>query len=320
MKFPVRLLAAASVLAFAAGAHAQTTTVRLGHPHATSGALHAGSVAFAEELAKLTNGRYKVQIFPSSALGGEKEMVEQARDGSLDLVVTSTGPVGNFVPEILPFDVPFLFRDYAHARKVMDGPIGQDALAKFAGKNMIGLAWGENGFRHITNNKRAVNSAADLQGVKLRTMQNDIHMTAFKSLGAQPTPMPFPEVFGALQSGQVDGQENPIQVITSAKFGQVQKYLTLSAHVYSPAVIIASTKVYNGLSDADKKAFRDAAVVGGKAMRKKVDELETAGVAEMKAAGVTVNTPDRASFQTALASAEYNKRFGDVLDKVRAVK
>lgn len=321
MKSMTRFALAAALLGGALAVQAQTA-VRLGHPHATSGALHAGSVAFADELAKLTNGKYKVQIFPSSALGGEKEMVEQARDGTLDLVVTSTGPVGGFVPEILPFDVPFLFRDYGHARKVMDGPIGQDALNKFAGKGIVGLAWGENGFRHLTNSKRAVNAPEDMKGLKVRTMQNDVHILAFKSLGALPTPMPFPEVFGALQTGVVDGQENPIQVISSAKFGQVQKFLTLSAHVYSPAVVIASPKMYNALSDADKKAFRDAGVAAGKAMRKRVDELETAGVAEMKAGGVAVNTPDRKSFQLALAPAyvEYNKRFGEVIEKIRAVK
>jgi TRAP-type transport system periplasmic protein len=320
MKKFVRWIVVAGALSFSLGAMAQTTTVRLGHGQASSSALHAGSVAFAEELAKLSNGRFRVQIFPQAALGGEKEMVEQARAGTLDLVVTSTGPVGGFVPEVLPFDVPFLFRDYAHARKVLDGAIGQDVLTRFTPKGMVGLAWGENGFRHLTTSKRPVNAASDLRGLKLRTMQNDVHIAAFRALGAQPEPMPFPEVFGALQSGQIDGQENPIPVITSAKFGQVQKFLALSAHVYSPAVIISSSKLFNSLSDADKKAFRDAAVAGGKAMRRKVDEIEANGVAELKAAGMTVGTPDRASFQTALANAEFNKRFGDVLDRIRAVR
>lgn len=321
MNLIIRLAAAALLAGAFAGAQAQTI-LRLGHPHRSTGALHAGAEAFKAELERLTNGRYKVQIFPSGALGGEKEMVEQAKDGWLDLVLTSTGPVGSFVPEVLPFDVPFLFRDYAHARAVLDGPIGQDALAKFAPRGIIGLAWAENGFRHLTNSKRPIVSPEDLKGLKVRTMQNDVHMEAFKTFGAVPTPLPFPDVFVALQAGEVDGQENPIQVITASKFSRVQKYLTLSGHFYSPAVLIASPKLYNSLSEADKEAFREAGVACGKATRKKVDELEIAGVAQLKSAGMIVNSIDKSKFELALAPAyvDYNKRFGDVLDKIRAVK
>ena len=173
---------------------------------------------FAREVEKRTNGRYKVQNFYSGALGAERESIEAVQLGTLDLTMTSTGPVPNFVPEVAILDIPFLFRDYAHARATLDGPIGVDLLGKFPAKNIVALAWGENGFRHMTNNKRSVMSPDDLKGLKMRTMENPVHIQAYKQFGIIPTPMAFTEVFTALQQGTVDGQENPLSVISAAKF------------------------------------------------------------------------------------------------------
>lgn len=300
------------------------TNLKLGHPQSGTSAFHVGAQAFADEFAKLTNNRYKISIFASGALGGEREMVESVQLGTLDLVVTSTGPVGNFVPETLITDIPFLFRDYDHARKTLDGPIGQELLAKFPAKGIVALGWAENGFRHLTNSKRAVNTPEDMKGLKLRTMENPVHMTAFRALGASPAPMAFTELFTALQQGTVDGQENPIPVITSSKFGQVQKNLTLTGHVYSPALILASTSMVGALNAADKKALQDAAKAGIQAMRKRVNEVEASGVAELKAQGVNVITDvDKTKFQAALAPAyaEYAKKFGEAnIQRIRDVK
>jgi TRAP-type transport system periplasmic protein len=318
-----RFFIALALVATAASTMSQTT-LKLGHPQSSTSAFHVGAQAFADEFAKLTNNRYKVSVFPSGALGGEREMVESVQLGTLDLVVTSTGPVGNFVPETLITDIPFLFRDYEHARKTLDGQIGQDLLSKFPAKGIVALTWAENGFRHLTNSKRAVNTPEDMKGLKLRTMENPVHMTAFRALGASPAPMAFTELFTALQQGTVDGQENPIPVITSSKFGQVQKNLSLTGHVYSPALILASLQMVNGLSAADKKALQDAAKFGAQAMRKRVNEVESSGVAELKAMGVNVVTDvDKSKFQTALAPAyaEYAKRFGEAnIQRIRDVK
>ncbi len=320
----IAALLCASLGTFSATAQAQTKTIKLGHPQSATSAFHAGSEAFAAEVERLSKGSMKVQLFPGGTLGGEREMVEAVQLGTLEVVVTSTGPVGNFVPETLITDIPFLFRDYEHARKTLDGPIGQEILSKFPAKGMVGLAWAENGFRHVTNSKRAVNSPDDLKGLKLRTMENPIHMLAFRTLGAQPTPMAFPEVFGALQQGTVDGQENPIPVIVSSKFGQVQKNLTLTGHVYSPALFITSTAYFGSLSAEQKKVLQDAAAVGATAMRRKVNEIENKGIDDLKAQGVNVvTTVDKARFQTALAPAyaDYSKRFGsEAIDKIKAVK
>ncbi|MDQ2962496.1 MAG: TRAP transporter substrate-binding protein [Pseudomonadota bacterium] len=276
---------------------------------------------FAREVERRTNGRYKVQTFYSAALGAERESVEGVQLGTLDLTLTSTGPLPNFVPEVAILDIPFLFRDYAHARAVLDGPIGQELLAKFPAKGMIGLAWAENGFRHMTNSKRPVNVPEDLKGLKMRTMENPIHIEAYRQFGILPTPMAFTEVFTALQQGTVDGQENPLSVITAAKLDQVQKYLSLTGHVYSPAVFLMNKAQWDKLSDADKQAFLDAARDGVKANRARVDDDERKAVADLRARGMTVaENVDKAKFQAALGPVytDFGKRFGQAnIDRIR---
>ena len=275
----------------------------------------------AREVERRTDGRYKVQTFYSSALGAERESVEGVQLGTLDLTLTSTGPLPNFVPDVAILDIPFLFRDYAHARAVLDGPIGQELLTKFQAKGMVGLAWAENGFRHMTNSKRQVNVPDDLRGLKMRTMENPIHIEAYRQFGILPTPMAFTEVFTALQQGTVDGQENPLSVIEAAKLDQVQKYLTLTGHVYSPAVFLMNKARWDSLSDADKRAFLEAAKEGVRANRARVDEDERKAVADLRAKGMIVaENVDKAKFQAALAPAyaDFAKRFGQVnIDRIR---
>ena len=279
---------------------------------------------FAREIEARTSGRYKIQTFYAGALGAERESVEGVQLGTLDLTLTSTGPLPNFVPEVAILDIPFLFRDYAHARAVLDGPIGQDLLQKFPAKGMVGLAWGENGFRHMTNSNRPVNSPDDLKGLKMRTMENPIHIQAYKQFGILPTPMAFTEVFTALQQGTVDGQENPLSVITAAKLDQVQKNLSLTGHVYSPAVILMNKGQWDKLSAADKQAFLDAAKEAVKANRARIDDDERKAVADLRAKGmIIVENVDKAKFQATLAPvyADFGKRFGqDNIDKIKNYK
>ena len=312
MKLSKLILGMTLGLGLMAAASAQTV-LKIGY--ATTAASHygVGSTAFCDDIEKGTQNRYKCQQFPSSALGGEREMIEAVQLGTLDLVNTSTGPVGNFVPEVKIVDIPFLFRDYDHARKVMDGPIGQDILAKFPSKGIIALGWTENGFRHMTNNKRDIVKPADAAGLKMRTMENKVHMDGYKTFGILPTPMAFPELFGALQQGTVDGQENPIPVILASKFSQVQKHLSLTGHVYSPALLLLSPKVWTKLSDADKKVFMEAAKKAGVAQRKKVNDDENSGIAQLEKDGMKVTkVVDGQAFRDALKPAyvAYAKEFG----------
>jgi TRAP-type transport system periplasmic protein len=315
----------AAVLAFGlvASAAAQTT-MKSSISIAQNSHQGIGIDVFAKEVEKRTQGRIKIQNFYSGSLGGERESIEAVQLGTQELTFTSTGPVPNFVPEARIFDIPFLFRDKAHARAVLDGPIGQAMLAKFEAKGFKALAWGENGVRHMTNSKRAVNTPDDLKGLKMRTMENPVHIAAYKGFGIVPTPMAFPEVFTALQQGTVDGQENPLSVIMAAKFDQVQKHLSLTGHVYSPCVMLMSKGAFDKLSAADKTAFMEAAKEAVKANRARVDEDDAKGAAELKSKGMSVvENLDKAKFVAVLGpvNAEFEKQFGKAeIDKIRAVK
>jgi tripartite ATP-independent transporter DctP family solute receptor len=279
---------------------------------------------FAREVEKRTGGRYKIQTFFSGSLGGERESIEAVQLGTQELTFTSTGPVPNFVPETRILDIPFLFRDKAHARAVLDGPIGQEMLKAFDSKGFKALAWGENGFRHMTNSKHAVNTPDDLRGLKMRTMENPVHVAAYKGFGIITTPMAFPEVFTALQQGTVDGQENPLSVIMAAKFDQVQKYLTLTGHVYSPCIFLMNKGTFEKLAPADQQAFLAAAAAGVKANRARVDDDDAKGVAELRAKGMQiVEHPDKAKFQAALAPVyvSFEKQFGKAnIDRIKNYK
>jgi len=314
----------AGLLALGVAAPAAAEELKFGYSLPATSHYGASATAMGEELAKRTNGKWTIKQFPANALGGEREMVEGLQIGTVDLVATSTGPVGNFVPDTLLTDIPFLFRDYAHADAVLDGPIGQQILDQFPKNGLVALAWGENGFRNLTNSKRPVRTPEDARGLKVRTMENQVHMTAFRTIGVLPTPMAFPELFTALQQGTVDGQENPIGVILGAKFPQVQKYLTISQHVYSPALILMSPAVWNKLSAEEKTAFKEAAKVGAQAMRRKAREDAQNGVDELRKQGMEVVTDvDRKAFEEALkpAFAEYAKKFGQAkIDAIRNYK
>ena len=319
-----RLLGALLVGASLAVSAQAQTTMRISISIAQNSHQGVAIDTFAQEVDKRTAGRYKVQPFYSGSLGGERESIEAVQLGTQELTFTSTGPVPNFVPEARILDIPFLFRDKAHARAVLDGPIGQEMLAKFEPKGFKALAWGENGVRHMTNSKRAVNAPDDLKGLKMRTMENPVHVAAYKGFGIITTPMAFPEVFTALQQGTVDGQENPLSVIMAAKFDQVQKHLTLTGHVYSPAIFLMNKASFDKLSAADKQAFIDAAKEGVKVNRARVDEDDAKGVAELRAKGMqVVENVDKAKFQAALAPvyADFDKQFGKAaIDRIRNFK
>jgi len=307
-----------------AGTAVAQTTMKISISIAQNSHQGVGIDTFAKEVERRTGGRYKVQTFYSGALGAERESIEATQLGTQELTLTSTGPVPNFVPEVRILDVPFLFRDYTHARSVLDGPIGQEMLAKFDAKGLKALAWAENGFRHMTNSKRAINGPEDLKGLKLRTMENPVHIQAYKGFGINPTPMAFTEVFMALQQGTVDGQENPLSVITAAKFEQVQKYLSLTGHVYSPAVILMNKAKFDELTSADKQHFIDAAKEAAKANRARVDLDEKTAVADLRAKGMQViDVVDRSKYQAALTPvyAEFAKQFGQAnLDRIKTAK
>lgn len=316
-----RRAAYAFALSLGLAAPALAAELKLGYSLPPTSHYGVAATAMAEDLSRGTNGAWTIKQFPANALGGEREMVEGLQLGTVDLVITSTGPVGNFVADTLITDIPFLFKDVRHAHAVLDGPIGQRILDQFPKHNLVALAWGENGFRNLTNSKRPVRTPEDARGLKVRTMENQVHMQAFRALGMLPTPMAFPELFTALQQGTVDGQENPIGVILTARFTQVQKHMTLTQHVYSPALILTSPTVWGRLSTDEKAALMRAARAGAVAMRGKAGDDARTGVEQARQQGMEVVTEfDRKAFEDALkpAFAEYGKRFGQQrIDEIR---
>ncbi len=315
------LLATAAVVGFAASASAQTV-IEVGHATTLDSHYGMGMTRFGEVLEELSGGQMSLVQHPAAALGGEREMIEAVQIGTLDMVISSTGPLPNFVPETQVLDLPFLFRDYDHARGVLDGEIGQELLAKVDEAGFKALAWTENGFRHITNSRQPVQTPADLAGLKIRTMENPIHLKAFEALGAAPTPMSFAELFTALQQGVVDAQENPIVVISVSNFAEVQDYLTLSGHLYSPAIIIMSDALWSGLSEEEQGWVMEAAAASVGVTRGRVSELEENGVQGLIDKGMEVVTEiDRPAFEAAVEPAytAYTDQYGDeLIERIRA--
>ncbi len=319
-----KTLAAGLLSAFVMTPALAEQTLKLAYALSKNSHYGVAADAFEKSIGESSKGQFKVQQFPNSALGGEREVIEGLQLGTIDAAVVSTGATLNFVPETGVIDIPFLFRDLDHARKVLDGPIGQKLLADFPDKGLIALAWGEQGFRHLTNNVRPVKTPADLKGLKIRTTENPIHISAFRKIGMLPTPMAWPEVATALQQGTIDGQENPMSVIVSAKLSQMQKYLSLTAHVYGPALVLMSPSVYEGLSDEDKAKFKEAGLAAAKAMRTYVDEVEQSGIDTLKKEGMQIEeNVDHDAFVKAVEPAypEFYKKFGkELVESIRDTK
>lgn len=236
-----------------------------------------------------TGGKMKIQPFWDGALGSDLTSTQSVRSGSLDMVLTSTAPVVSIVPALGVFDLPFLFNTAAEADQLLDGKVGDWFSAKLPPVGLVNLAWWENGFRHTTNSKRAITKVEDFDGVKMRVMQNTIFLDTFKTLGSNAVPMAFTEVYSALETHTVDGQENPFTNIENMKFYEVQKYLTLTKHAYSPTLVLFSKKVWDKLSPQEQGVLQECAAQGRTEQRRANRAQEAKSVDNLKANGMTVN-------------------------------
>ncbi|WP_420042547.1 TRAP transporter substrate-binding protein [Bordetella genomosp. 13] len=251
----------------------------------------------AEEVQKLSGGKMKMRTFGSASLGSDEQMQNALVGGAQEMMVGSTAPLATMVKEFGVFDLPFLFNDEKEADAVLDGPLGQKLLKKLDDKGLVGLVYWENGFRNMTNSRRAIERADDLQGIKLRVMQNQVALGVFNALGANAVPMPFSELFTALETRTVDGQENPVTTIQSSKFYEVQPYLTLTRHVYTPWVVLASKKWWSTLSADEQKLIMQAAINSRDFERKDSRADSTKAMAIIEKAGVKINTVPEAELQ-----------------------
>jgi TRAP-type transport system periplasmic protein len=244
---------------------------------------------FADEVEKLSGGKMKIRAFGAASLGSDVQMQQALIGGAQEMMVGSTATLVGITKEMALWDTPFLINNVKEADALLDGPVGQKVKAKLDEKGLIGLVYWENGFRNLTNNKRAVNKLEDLDGIKLRVMQNNVFLESFKTLGANAVPLPFSELFSALETKTVDGQENPFNTILSSKFFEVQKYLTVTNHVYSPWIVLVSKKYWDGLSKDEQKVLMEASVKSRDFERKDTREEAAKALNDLKAKGMQIN-------------------------------
>ncbi|RZJ15445.1 MAG: TRAP transporter substrate-binding protein [Acidovorax sp.] len=259
MKLLKTLLATALVAAsLLSAAQAQERTIKFAFQNQKDHPQAQGAQKFADLVAAKTSGRIAVKLFPGGTLGGDLQTVSALQGGTVEMTVLNAGILAAQSKEFGIYDFPFLFASPQEADAVTDGPFGKKLLDKLQAKNLVGLGYWELGFRNLTNSKRPITKAEDIAGLKIRVIQSPIYIDMFNALGANAVPMPFPELYTALEQKAVDGQENPVSTILSSKFAEVQKHLTITRHMYNPQAVIVSKKFWDSLSPADQKALTDA--------------------------------------------------------------
>ncbi|WGF87947.1 TRAP transporter substrate-binding protein [Marinivivus vitaminiproducens] len=311
------------LVAFGTSAAPAQTVLKFAHTQPTSDTHHAAAEFFAERVAELTGGEITVTVHPAGELGNDPAVLEGVRLGTIDIGQTGNPFYTRFEPRLNVLDLPYLFDSYEQVYAVVDGEIGQELLAGLEKHRMKGLAFWEIGFRDITNGRKPVRTPADLAGLKIRTTPNPAHVQAFELWGASPTPMPFTEVYMALETGAVDGQENPINIIRSNRFQEVQKYLSMTEHAYTVSVVSMNLRKFEGLEPEQQEALVTAAREAAVMQRKLNREQNDAGIADIEKAGVEIiRDVDREAFKTAVfdevAKAYTDEHGTEILDAILA--
>lgn len=266
-----------------------------------------------KELVESKTDDFEVELYHSGQIADDRSAIEMLQLGSLDITVPSTSPLVNFVPEFGVFDLPFTIPNEEVADELLDGEFGDKMLAKVEEQNLVGLAWWENGFRNLTNDVRPVASIEDVKGLKIRTMENAIHLDAWKALGANPTPMAFTELFTAMQQGTVDGQENPYPTIDLSQYAEVQEHVSNTSHVYTPFIFLFSKQIWDGLTPEQQEILRESAVEAGKYNRERNRAVAAESLERLKESMTfTEVTPEEhARFQEAVKPV-IDKHAGDI--------
>ncbi|HOX12468.1 MAG TPA: TRAP transporter substrate-binding protein [Spirochaetia bacterium] len=297
--------------------------IKLAHVVNEQDSFHLAAVKFKELTEKYTNGAVKVTIFPNATLGDERTLLERMKMGIVDAGIITNGPIINFVPRFGVIDLPFLFRSPEHAYKVLDGSIGQSLFADLEAQGWKGLAWAERGFRNLTNNRKPVQSPKDMEGLKIRVMQNPVYVDSFKALGANAVPMAWTEALTALQQKTIDGQENPLNVIVAFKLDESQKYMSITRHAYAPAPILMSMMTWKKLSAPQQEAVLKAAREAAQFERDFNNSSEAQWMKDLAAKGMVISTPDLKPFLDSVKPVydSYADKFGkDLINSILAVK
>lgn len=308
----------AAGLLLGGAAQAQERTLRMSfvnvkdHPHGI------GAERFAELVGKKSGGKLVVKLYPGGTLGGDIQVVSSLQGGTIDLSVMVPGALVGQSKEFGVFDLPFLFKDAREADTVLDGAFGKKLLERLPEKGLVGLGYWDHGFRNMTTSKKAIVTADDFQGLKIRVLQIPIYIDMMKALGANPLPLPFPELYGALESGTVDGQENPLTSIVGSKLHEAQKFLSITRHSYNPLVVLASKKSWDKLSEEDRKILLEAANEAKSYQRKVSRDAEAKALDTIKAAGLKVNEVsaaeiDRMREKVKPAADKFTREAGEAL-------
>jgi TRAP-type transport system periplasmic protein len=300
-KWIISLSLVVALLGFGAASHAAPLIIKFGHSGTKVHQYHIGAMKLAEAVEKNSGGAMKIEVFPDAQLGGERDLAEGTRLGTVDMAVLAAGSVlPLWVPEFQVIEMPFLFRNRAHAYEVLDGPVGAELNSLAEKKGMKILGYWEVGFRNMTDNKRPIVTPKDMEGLKIRVQQSKVYIEMMKSLGAIGTPIAFTELYSALQQGVVDGQENPIATIRSMNYFEVQKYLSLTFHTYTPGAVMINPKLWGSLTEEQKAILQKSMKEARAYQRKTVADKEADDLAFLKSKGMTVTEkPDRGAFRKA---------------------
>ena len=285
----IKSLIATVALAAMGVASAQDRTIKFANQNAAGHPIVQGMEKFKEIVEKQSGGKLKVNLFPAGALGSDQANVSAIQGGTLEMASMNSGIFASQVKDFAVFDFPFMFASGQEADAVVDGAFGKKMHAKLEEKGLVGLGYYELGFRNLTNGRRAINKVSDIDGLKLRVIPNPINVDWVKALGANPTPLPFPELYAALEQKAVDGQENPVATINGAKLYEVQKHLALTGHQYNPQSVIISKKFWEKLSAAEQKIVADAVTESAKFQREKARALEASILENLKKNGMQVS-------------------------------
>lgn len=286
-------------------------TIKLGVVTKPGSAQNIAAEKFKALLEQRSKGDVTVKIYHSKAIGNETEILQQIQMNTIQMGIVTVGPFDTFDPIVRVVNYPFLFKSNEQADEILDGPLGQEILTRLENSGFKGLCFSENGFRNLTNNKRAVIVPEDVNGLKIRVMSSALHKTIWQTLGANPTPMPWP-IYTELEQGVIDGQENPLWVMEVYKFYEIQKYMTLTRHVYSAHIDVASLNWWNTLAPATQTMIREAMCEAAKFQRRDNRDKNAARLQMLEEKGMTVEkTPDIEAFRQKVAQLQSNDIYSD---------
>ena len=324
--FARNTLALGISLALVSGAQAadfsdmDPVTLRLAHVVNEQDGFHIAAEKFEELVEDRTEGKVDIELYPNATLGDERTLLEGMQIGTVDMGVITNGPVANFLEEMAVFELPFLFPSPEAAYEVLDGPVGQELLDRLSEVNLKGLAYAERGFRNLTNSERPVTTPEDMEGLRIRVMENPVYVDTFRELGANAVPMAWTEALTAMQQGTIDGQENPVNVIHSFKLYETQDHMTLSRHTYAPAIFVMGMPAWSQLPEAAQEVIKQSAQEAAEHERRVNAEMAAEQLAALREAGMEiVEEPDIAAFQDAVAPVyeQYGEQFGDYLPRIQ---